>query len=115
MRVSPGGIANLGAWAMLVALAGVAVVLVVVLGPFGLVLLGLLTLFVCSQFSLDEHAPTWGRSVFRARLTDALSVEQQAAVTAARRAALSPVRFYGVCGAVLLAAGLAGLAWQHWS
>ena len=90
--MSPGGVANLVAWAVLAGLVAVAVVLVVILGPFGLVLLGLLTLFVCSQFSLDEHAPTWGHSVFRARLTDAVSLRKQAAVAANQQAALSPVR-----------------------
>ena len=114
MRMSAGGIANLGAWAVLAGLAASAVVLVVILGPFGLVVLGLLTLFVCSRFSLDEHAPTWGTPTFKAQLTPAESVEEQAGAAAERQAALSPVRYYFGCGVVLLVAGLGGLAWQHW-
>ena len=113
LRVSPGDLANGAAWAVLLGLAAVAVVLVVVLGPFGLVLLGLLTVFVCSQFTLDEHAPGWGRHVFQAGMDAGGPPEQRAARAAERQAALAPVRFYRWCGVVLLLAGVAGLAWQY--
>jgi hypothetical protein len=113
MRMSPGGLANGAAWAVLLGLAAMAIVLVVILGPFGLVLLGLLTVFVCSQFTLDEHAPTWGRHVFGAAMDDAVPPEQRAAQAAARQVALSPVHYYRWCGVVLLLAGVAGVAWQY--
>lgn len=114
MRFSAGRAANVAALAVLGGLAAAAVVLVTYLGPFGLVLLGLLTLLVCTQFALDETAPTWGTEVFRAGMAEGNSPEQRAALAEARRAALSPARFYRGCGAVLVVAGLAGVAWQHW-
>ncbi len=114
MRVSLASVANLTACAVLCGLAALAVVLVVLLGPFGLVLLGLLTLGICTGYTLDEHAPTWSAEVFHARMTNARSPEERAASAADRQAALSPIPFYRACGAVLVTAGLAGLAWQRW-
>ena len=77
-------IANATAWAVLVCLIAAAFVVVVILGPFGLIVLGLLTLFVCTSFSLREDAPTWGTEVFRARMAKHSSPEQRAAVDEAR-------------------------------
>ena len=68
MRFSVTGMANAVAWAVLFGLIAVAFVMVVILGPFGLVLLGLLTLFVCISVSLREENPTWGPEVFKARI-----------------------------------------------
>ena len=105
MRIDPAAITNAVAWVILLVLTGVAFVLVNTLGPFGLILLGLLTLYVCTAISLREDNPTWGVQVFRAQ-------------TENRRAPRLPdvqsLKFCRLCGMVLLASGLAGFAWQHW-
>ena len=105
---------NLLALAVLAGLGAVAVVMTILLGPFGLVILGLLTLLVCSQFTLDEHAPTWGARVFAARMAAGGSPEDRAAAAEARRAALAPIRFYRWCGLFLVTVGCAGVAWGYW-
>jgi hypothetical protein len=112
MRFSAGTAANVFAWAILIVLIAVAFVMVQILGPFGLVVLGLLTLFVCTQYDLNDDVPSWGTHVFSARMTDRGSPEQRAALREEKRANLSPLRFYRWCGVVLLVAGLAGFAWQ---
>lgn len=58
MRIPASTIANATAWAVLICLIAVAFVVVVILGPFGLIVLGLLTLFVCTSVTLREDAPT---------------------------------------------------------
>jgi hypothetical protein len=113
MRIPATTIANATAWAVLVCLIAAAFVVVVILGPFGLIVLGLLTLFVCTSFSLREDAPTWGPEAFRARMAKHSSPEQRAAVDEARRLSLAPLRFYRWCGIILLLAGVAGFAWQQ--
>jgi hypothetical protein len=115
MRLSAAQTANLAAAAILIGFAGVAVVLVTMLGPFGLVLLGLLTLLVCTRVSLSEDSPTWSPDAFAAKLRMGGSPEQRAARNEERRAALAPLSFYRRCGLVLIVAGAAGLAWQHWA
>jgi hypothetical protein len=62
--------ANAIAWAVIIGLIGVAFFMVLVLGPFALVLLGLFTMFVCAGFTLRYDGPTWGREVFKARMND---------------------------------------------
>ena len=114
MRVSPGNAASIFGWILIIGLICVAGVMVVILGPFGLILLGLMTLFVCTQFSLDEEAPSWGAEVFRARMNRSASPEERAALIERRRANREPLRFYRWYGAVLVAAGVLGFAWQQW-
>lgn len=114
MRFSASDFANVIAWGVLIILALLAIGLVAVLGPLGLLLLGLATLLVCTLFSLNEETPTWGTEVFRARMDRPMAPEQRAALAEERRAALSPLRFYRWCGIVLAVAGAAGLAWQSW-
>jgi hypothetical protein len=109
----PASLVNGLAWGIVLGLAIAAICLVLRIGPFGLVLLGLLTVFVCSQFSLDDAAPTWGTEVFRARMARQTSPEQRAADIAERKAALSPLRFYHWCGVLLVVAGGATLVWQY--
>jgi hypothetical protein len=92
MRIPASTIANGTAWAVLICLIAVAFVVVVILGPFGLIVLGLLTLFVCTSFSLREDAPTWGTEVFRSHMAKHSSPEQRAAVDEARRLSLAPLR-----------------------
>jgi hypothetical protein len=113
MRIPASTVANGTAWAVLICLVAVAFVVVVILGPFGLIVLGLLTLFVCSSASLREDAPTWGTEVFRSRVAKHSSPEQRAAVDEARRLSLAPLRLYRWCGIMLLLAGFAGFAWQQ--
>jgi hypothetical protein len=113
MRVSTSTAANCTAWAILIGLIGVAFVLVIVLGPFGLILLGLLTLFICTSVQLREDTPTWGVEVFKARTASQVPPEQQAAMAEEKARSLAPLRFYRWCGVALLVTGIAGFAWQQ--
>jgi hypothetical protein len=113
MRLTPSSAANAFAWAILIGLICVAFVLVVILGPFGLILLGLLTLFVCTSASLSEDTPTWGTGIFTARTASDNLPEQRAAKRDERDRNLAPLRYYRWYGVVLLVAGIAGFAWQQ--
>jgi hypothetical protein len=114
IRPSPASFVDFVAWGVVIILAAAAVALTLRLGPVGLVLLGLLTLFVCVRFSIDEASPTWGTEVFRARMTRPRSPEQRAA-DATERAAFAPtIRFCRCCGTVLILAGGVALAYQRW-
>lgn len=105
-------IANGLAWLVWIGLAALAIVIVLRIGPVGLMLLGLVTLFVCTQFTLDDRTPTWSIEVFRARMARPGSPEQRAADAAEHQASISPLRFYRACGLVLSVAGAAGFLWQ---
>jgi hypothetical protein len=113
MRLSASSVANGTAWAILIGLIGAAFVLVVVLGPFGLILLGLLTLFICTSVQLREDAPAWGIEVFKARTASQVSPEQRAAMAEEKARSLAPLRFYRWSGLALLVVGIAGFAWQQ--
>jgi hypothetical protein len=113
MRISTSAMANATAWAALIGLIGVAFVMVVILGPFGLILLGLFTLFVCTSGQLRENTPMGGIGVFEARPASHSSPEQRAAMAEERGRFLAPLRFYRWCGVVLLIAGVAAFAWQQ--
>src|ERR1700712_2601340 len=106
MRFSGGTIANVFAWAVLIGLIAIAFVIVVIFGPFGLVLLGLFTLFICTAFQLNDDVPTWGTELFRARMASHGSPEQRAAMLEEKSTQLSPLRFYRWCGVALLVAGV---------
>ena len=110
MRFSAGTVANAAAWAFLVAVAFVTVNL---LGPAGLVILGLFVLFICTAVNFYEDAPTRGIEVFKARIASHGSPEQRAAVFDEKRASLSPIRVYRWCGVVLVVAGATGFIWQQ--
>ena len=114
MRLSAGTTANAVAGAVLIGLTGVAFGMVVYLGPFGLVLLGLVILFTCTSASLREDTPIWGTEVFKARIGGPKSPEQRAALHAEKHAMLSSLRFYRWCGLALVVAGAVGFAWQVW-
>ena len=86
--------------------------MVVILGPFGLILLGVIVLFICTSMSLREDAPISG-TVFKARVTSPRSPEQRAAEAAEKHSFLSSLRFYRWCGIVLVVAGAAGFVWQQ--
>ena len=113
MRLTPSTAANAFAWTILIGLISVAFVLVVILGPFGLILLGLLTLFVCTSASLREDTPTWGAELLKARTAADTSPEQRAARQEERDSNLAPLRYYRWYGVVLVVAGIAGFAWQR--
>jgi hypothetical protein len=113
MRPSASAAANATAWVILIGLISLAFVMVVVLGPFGLILLGLLTLFVCTSIQLSDDTPTWGIEVFKARTASHLTPEQRAAMADEKARSLAPLRFYRWCGVVLVVAGIAGFAWQQ--
>jgi hypothetical protein len=114
MRFTPSTAANSLAWVAIIGLVAFAGLTVILLGPFGLILLGLATLFVCTRFSLDEDAPMGSIATFHARMQTSGSPEERAAREAARAEAMSPLRFYRWCGVVLLVAGVAGFVWQRW-
>jgi hypothetical protein len=112
MRFSPVLIANTISWAVLIGLIAVAFVLVEVWGPFGLVVLGLAALLVCTSLSLHDDTPTWGTEFFRTRMASHGSPEQRAAMLDEKRSRLSPLNFYRWCGVVLIVAGMSGFIWQ---
>ncbi len=114
MRISSSSAANLFAGAVLIGLAGVAFAAVVFLGPFGLVLLGVMILFVCTSISLRDETPVAAVDVFRSRMDSPKSPEQRAAAQAEKHALLSSLRFYRWCGLGLVIAGAAGFAFQLW-
>jgi hypothetical protein len=114
MRLASNTAANSFAWVAIICLVVFAGLTVILLGSFGLIVLGLATLFVCTRFSLDEDAPTWSTAAFQARMLASRSPEQRAAEEAARVEAMAPLRFYRWCGVVLLVAGIAGFVWQRW-
>ena len=112
MRLSAHTATNTIAWAMLIGLIGIAFVTVVILGPFGLILLGLMALFVCTSVQLREDIPVTSIEVFKARTQSRTSPELRAAMAEDRQRLFAPLRFYRGCGAALLLAGIAGFAWQ---
>ena len=114
MRFPAAAVANTAAWAVLTGLIGLAFVLVIVLGPFGLILLGVAMLFVCTSIGLRDDNPTWGVEVFKARQSTPASPEHQAAQAEARERSLAPLRFYRWCGLALVVAGIGGFLWQQW-
>jgi hypothetical protein len=97
---------------VLLVLIAMAFVMVQVLGPAGLIVLGLITLFICTQYHLNDDVPVAGTEVFRARQANRFSPEQRAAMHEEKRVSLSPLRFYRWCGIALLVAGVAGFVWQ---
>jgi hypothetical protein len=105
--------ANAFAWAVVICMAGVTFGAVVLLGPFGLILLGLLILFVCTSVDLGADTPTWSTAMFRAQIDQSSSPEQRAARLAERDHALAPWRLYRWYGAVLIVAGIAGFVLQQ--
>jgi hypothetical protein len=114
MRGRAGEIANAVAWAVVLLLACLAVVVADVLGFVGVFILGLMTWVICTHVELDDETPTASIAVFRARLSPERSPEHRAAAQADRQHRLSPLRFYRWCGVALTAIGAVGFAWQRW-
>jgi hypothetical protein len=113
MRAPATMLVTVFAWTVLIVLIGVAFVMVEILGPFGLIVLGLIVLFVCTQYHLNDDVPAWGTEVFRARMASRGSPEQRAAMREEKRVTMSPLRFYRYGGVALLVAGVAGFVWQY--
>ena len=113
MKLSAHTVANAFAWAVIVVLLGVAFVMVLLIGPFGLILLGLFTMFICTSFGLRDDVPTWGVEVFKARMNDDRSPDRRAARQAEKREDLSAARFFNRCGIVLTVAGISGVVWEQ--
>ncbi len=80
---------------------------------FGLIVLGLIILFICTQYHLNDDVPAWGTEVFHARMVSRGSPEQRAAIQEEKRTSMSPLRFYRWSGITLLVAGIAGFVWQQ--
>jgi hypothetical protein len=114
MRVRAGEIANAIAWAFVLVLAAVAILIAYLLGFFGLVILGLFTWLICTHLELEDDTPVSSPAIYRARLQQARTPEQRAAATADRQTRLSPLRFYRLCGIALTVIGAGGWAWQYW-
>jgi hypothetical protein len=107
-------IVNAIAWAAVLLLAVLAILIADVLGFVGLFILGLLTWAICTHLVLDDDTPTASAAVFRARLSPERSPEHRAAALADRQVRLSPLRFYRWCGIALTAVGAVGFVWQRW-
>jgi hypothetical protein len=115
MRSTAAEIANALAWAILLALAGVAILIADRLGFVGLFILGLLTWVICTQVELGDDTPTASVAVFRARMARERSPERRAAVQAERQVRLSPLPFYRWCGIGLTVVGVVGFVWQRFA
>jgi hypothetical protein len=114
MRTLGGEIANALAWAALLVLVGVAILIANWLGFAGLFILGMLTWVICTQVELGDDTPAASTAVFRARMATERSPERRAAVVAERQARLSPLQFYRWCGVALTAIGAGGFVCQRW-
>jgi hypothetical protein len=110
MGIQTGKIANAMAWAVLLVLACVAILIADLLGFFGLLILGMLTWMICVQVELGDDTPTASTAVFRARMAPERSPERRAGALADRHLRLSPLRFYRWCGIALTVIGAAGFA-----
>jgi hypothetical protein len=114
MRSTAGEIANALAWAVLLVLVGVAILIADRLGFAGLFILGMLTWVICTQVELGDETPTASIAVFRARMAPERSPERRAAAQTERQVRLSPLPFYRWCGVALTGIGAVGFVWQHW-
>lgn len=83
---------------------------VALLGPFGLVLLGLLTLVACARVQMGEIIPAWATPASPPRLDCRAAPERQADLLARRAEREAQLCFYRRSGLVLLAAGVLGTA-----
>ena len=115
MRSTVAEIANALAWAVLLVLVGVAILIADLLGFAGLFILGLLTWVICTQMELGDDTPTASTAVFRARMASERSPERRAAALAERQVRLSPLPFYRWCGIGLTAVGAVGFVWQRFA
>lgn len=111
MRFTGGQLVNVIAWAILIAPIPIVMIVAMALGPFGLIILGVATLLLCTSAQLNGDTPSAGSAA--GRMARAASPEPRAAEHHDRQSRLSPLTFYRGCGAVLLAAGVAGFVWER--
>ena len=78
MRNTAGEIANALAWAVLLVLVGVAILIADWLGFAGLFILGMLTWVICTQVELGDDTPIASAAVFRAKMAQERSPERRA-------------------------------------
>jgi hypothetical protein len=97
------------AWAGILALVGLALAVVRLLGFPGVLILGLLTTLVCVSADLSRDVPTWSRDMFASRGERRTLEEREAGKQEA-----ASLGYYRGCGFVLIAAGLVGTVWELW-
>ncbi|MBC9209198.1 hypothetical protein IBL26_20305 [Roseomonas aerophila] len=97
------------AWVGILALAGLALAVVRLLGFPGVLILGLLTTLICVSADLSRDVPTWSRGMFESRGTRRTEAEREDG-----RQDAASLGYYRGCGFVLIAAGLAGTVWELW-
>jgi hypothetical protein len=85
-------------------LLGITGIAFVFLGPFGIVLVGLFTMFVCTSGELRENNPSIG--FYR-------SPEQRAAMAEERLSSVAPHKLYRWCGIGLLFIGIIAFLWDQ--
>lgn len=107
-------LANALAWVVISALIAVAILVANRLGFVGLLILGLLTAFVCGHAELQDDVPTAGTAIFKARMERLRSPEEKYANAEEKRGFRSSLRFFKWCGLGLAAIGLIGAVLQFW-
>jgi hypothetical protein len=106
--------ANTLAWVAIAALIAVALVVANRLGFAGLLVLGLLTAFVCGHAELQNDIPAAGTAIFKARMDRPRSPEDRHARADEGRSFMSSLRFFKWCGLGLAVIGLVGFVLQLW-
>jgi UPF0716 family protein affecting phage T7 exclusion len=106
--------ANTLAWAAIVVLIAVAILVANRLGFAGLLVLGLLTAFVCGHAELQDDIPAAGTAIFKARMERGRSPEERHAKAEEGRSFISSLRFFKWCGVGLAMIGLIGFVLQLW-
>jgi hypothetical protein len=107
-------LANALAWVVIVVLIAVAIMVAKRLGFAGLLVMGLLTAFVCAHAELQNDIPAAGRAIFKARMERPRSPEERHARAEEGRGFISSLRFFKWCGIGLAAIGLVGFVLQLW-
>jgi hypothetical protein len=102
------------AWCVVAPLIALSLVVANRLGFAGLLILGLLTAFICTHAELRNDIPAPGTAIFKARMARERWPEKRDANAEERRAFISSLRFFRWCGIALAAIGLAGFVLQNW-
>ncbi len=106
--------ANTLAWVAIAALIAIALAVANRLGFAGLLVLGLLTAFVCGHAELQNDIPAAGTAIFKARMDRPRSPEEEQARKDEGHNFISLLRFFKWCGLGLAAIGLLGFVLQLW-
>lgn len=105
---------NVVAWAAIVVLIAAAIAIADRLGFAGLLILGLLTTFVCGHAELQDDIPAAGIEIFKARMDNPRSPEERQAKAEEGRSFIASLRYFKWCGVALAVIGLVGFASQLW-